>query len=252
MLVALTIAGDGSLTRSALGANCGDNEQLFIRAENASGNPMYRLGTLSRIYPFNRNLDTDCPHSGGANGAYTLSTAHLSSGNGNCAQVEIGHQLLWKGSDVSSQDLSKKIFYVFTEQQTTCTGISDFWHQSAANIETNNDDIWRVSGVEQPGGGAQWHLSVNFVLGQGYVELAVYDTAWNSGIPNGETERFGEGTGLRDSQWNLQFKKTDGTWINWPHLGCSSHPNHFTSSPWRWDDTSTSSYEVAQSGGVWC
>jgi hypothetical protein len=119
-------------------------------------------------------------------------------------------------------------------------------------LQPDTDDIWRISGVSQPNGTVTWILAVNFVIGAGYVNVNSYNTSWTLGVPMGETERFGTGTGMADDHHNLQFKNTDGTWQNWQDVKCVQHVDNLPDANWQWKKQTANSYTIQLSGGVFC
>jgi hypothetical protein len=164
-------------------------------------------------------------------------------------QIEIGWLEVWHDADTSSQAQPKKDWYVFTEKLVdfNCT---HYTTQLAPNLDPNNDDIWRISGVPGGGGTTNWHLAVNFAIGQGYVDVEIFNTNWDTGVPIGEVERFGGGTGMSDEHSNLQWKSSGGTWSDWQGNQCWQHFD-LTAGEWDYDRSSIASFDVLhQSAGA--
>jgi hypothetical protein len=237
-----------------------DREQYFVRAATNSGGTPTRQGTLSWILMANRDLDTGCsasvpPGQGcthGFTGAATLSTAHTNPGlvstTDQGKQVEIGWLEVWHDADTSSQAQSRKDWYIFTEKEVdfNCTQWST---QLAPNLDPNTQDIWKISAVNGSSGTTDWHLSVNFIIQQGYVDIETYNTDWNAGVPLGETERFGGGTGMSDDQTNLQWKTSTGTWVDWQDNKCWQHVD-MTAGEWDYVRASGHAFDIEhQSAG---
>jgi hypothetical protein len=253
VLLALTVAG---ATPALAECEQTDIEQLFVNAENRAGEAPLRVGTLARILLRNRDLDQDCP---GARqpgdacddafyGAVTVSTAHMRPGIVDLEDrgkwIEIGWAEVWHSNDTSSQDESLKDWYVFAEKGVdfACT---QFTSQLAPNLDPGTDDIWRISGD----GAGTWTLSVNFAIGQGYVDFETYHTNWGKGVPLAETERFGNGTGMADHQYNLQWKTATG-WNSWVTNDCYLHVDN-TGGQWDYDFLSDTAFDIDHAG-VFC
>lgn len=236
-------------------SNCGDVEQFFVDAAPSSGSTSYlfRHGDIVRIAAVNNDLDRNCPATPTpTSGAGIVKTAHLSPRLG-CRQLEIGLSLNW-GPSPQSQDVGEKRWWLFEEKiGFTCGDLLDKTETPTLRVEVGTDDILRISGVAQPDGTTDWHLSVNYVTGDGYAEAKVYNTAWDTAIPQAEVERFGTDTGMSSTFSNLNLKKAGGTWVLWPDQTCETHSvDSGITTPWDYDRISATSFDIDHSGSTPC
>ncbi len=242
----------------ALAAPCGqsNNDQFFVEATSANGNlvSLFRHGVRVNSTAHDNNLDGGCPPDGGpTTGATVVKTAHLDANVG-CKQLEIGTQLFWRAC-CTDQSISNKQWYIFTEQiGQLCGTVLDHTFQATNNITVGNDTELKISGVDQPNGTTDWHLFVNFLIGQGDVEMSSspLNTSWNTAIPEGEDERFGSATGMVASFNTLELKKNDGTWVSWPGQSCVTHTDNLPGTQYLYNRTSTTSFDISQTTGVFC
>jgi hypothetical protein len=239
---------------------CNKKEQFFIRGLHDDGSTALRKGTWSTILMRNRDLDPDCPGPGTPNSggiplgtAFTVSTAHVRPGVSTFSDagkwVEIGWLEVWEGLDTSSQAQGKKQWYVFASKAVDYES-TDFTPQLAPNLEPGNEDMWRIQTTNDDSG---WKLSVNFILGLGWVEFKTYTTNWSRGVPLAEAERKGTGTGLADEQRLLQWKRPgDDQWVNWEKQDCYQHIDNLSDPFWLWDKIAAAHFKIVQQGGVFC
>ena len=231
-------------------------EQIYVKAQNNGSDPL-RIGTRSRILMRNRDLDQTCPPTGvprddgGWTGAATLSTAHIRPGlvtsSDRSKFVEIGWVEVWRDSDTSSQAPSRKRWYVFSEKQANWN-VTDVTLQHAPNLEPGNEDLWRIRLRDN---GSGWKLSVNFIIGQGWVLFKEYNTNWDRGVPIAETERFTGGTGMADTQDVLLWQRPgDGQWVVWKDNRCWKHEDNIPGQ-WSYDHQGPNSYGINHSG-IFC
>ncbi len=171
----------------------------------------------------------------------SLSTAHIqedfTQGNPSNTWVEIGWVEHWTSPTVHT-------WSVFTEKGVDGQ-ITHCLKQPAPNLDVGTYDFWRISGVTRVDGQTDWTLSVNFIIGQDYVNVRTYTTLWDTGVALGETERRGAGSGMADTQVNLLYKNTSGIWNTWPGVDCvlDRGPGR-----WEWKKLTNNSYEVIQAG----
>lgn len=161
--------------------------------------------------------------------------------------MEIGWLEVWEGNDTSSQAQGKKDWYVFSQKIVDFNATDSTW-QLAFNLEVGNEDLWRIRLRDDESG---WKLSVNFIIGQGWVLFKEYNTNWNRAVPMAETERFGDGTGMADTQDDLLWQRPgDGLWVDWADNRCFTHTDNLAGG-WEYDRTGPNSFGINHSG-IFC
>lgn len=209
---------------SARAAPCNEQiEQFFIK--NTVG---YTHGTKNQILLKNRFLDQDC------SGPVALSTAFIGKDDSRATWIEIGW---WE--EVCPAPGSH-CWAVFVEKGVNGE-ITHIEKIVAPNLQPGTYDQWRVANrPKNPNGTTDWHLEVNFLIGQGWVDVRTYTTNWHTGIAYGETEAKGNDTGLREDQRNLQHKSAPGTWVNWSGQSCRKG----TSPDFKYKERSNTFFEI--------
>jgi hypothetical protein len=186
------------LIMEASAVECQDHiEQFFV--ENLTDR-QYINGTTGKISLEPRPLDQDCT------GPLALSTAHINRAmNGYIENylVEVG----WRKRPATPN------FVIFAEK---CAGaMCDVELVSAPDLQVNTFDLWRVVNNPASGGTTKWELKADLLEGRGWGDVKSYTTDYHHGEAYGETEAFGNDTGLHDLQRALQHKNNDGNWVDW-------------------------------------
>jgi hypothetical protein len=196
----------------------------------------------------------DCPAvPDWTDGSSVVKTAHLSPRIG-CRQLEIGTALHWADGTPSSQNIDEKRWFIFTEKiGFACGELLDKTEIWTLRIEVGTDDILRISGVERANGTTDWHLAVNYLTGDGYVDARdPYNTSWGSAIPHAEVERWGQAA-MSAVVTNLNLKKSDGSWVLWPDQTCEQHyVDPAFGAAWDYDRNSATSFDIDSDGATPC
>lgn len=254
--VLLTIAPTLVIGGEARAACNNGNEQFFISARTTSGGEALRYGVYAKAMAYNNDLDLECYHDPDALFVHTVRMASLTA----CRQVEAGLYVTWglQGTWDGDQSASKKDWYVFTEKQTACNGPDNadlYLSLTYKVIEVGTDDRFKISSELLGDGQTRWRLYADFLNGRGWFELdgSPFVTNYNSAIPMGESERFGENTRQRAFLHDLAFAGQDGTFYSWADNGCHSHWQSGLQPPhWEYDRAGADGFRINQSGSSIC
>lgn len=177
----------------------------------------------------------------------TLSTAHINMNSGGTIDTDDFIEIGWRKYHLSDDTT---YFRIFTEKCSPTGGctVNEFTMPST-NIVGNYDEWKIVNELRTFDGRWSWSLEVDFFDGQGFRDYGQMLTSWENGAAYGETEAFGDGSGMHDDQRSLKHKNDSGSWVDWRGQTCD--PN-FNDGGYKYNKTSTTSYLIEEGSNSAC
>lgn len=156
-----------------------------------------------------RTLDAECE-------AAYFSTAHIARGLPGSGfedhQVESGWQK-YRASDGTvhlCEFQEKQVDADFLSFDADCDGATNLSYGSNSRF-----------GVFNEPGTSKWTLSVNFLDGNGWHDRHTWQTTYDRGFAEGETEKKGNETVMWNTHTNLEFFSVSaGDWHDYPGVNC--------------------------------
>jgi hypothetical protein len=120
----------------------------------------------------------------------------------------------------------------------------------ASTAEVGTFDKWRIKNMPTGSNGTtEWRLYVDYLDGVGYRFVENYFTDYHHGSAFGETEAFGDNTGMTDEQRELQHFNNNDQWVNWNGQRCN--PN-LRKGGYKYVENSNTSYDIIDGSNNAC
>lgn len=219
--------------------DCQQRGQFFIKNTTDKS---YVNGTTNKIFLRDRVLAPNCVN------PLTLSTAHLNRNQNGTIESDFFVEIGWRERE-KRDGSGDKVWVAFVEkcslQQCVVDEIS-----MASTAQVGTFDLWRIENRPKAADGTtEWRLYVNYLDGFGYRYVENYFTDYHHGAAYGETEAFGDNTGMTDEQRALEHLNNSGAWVDWNGQRCA--PN-FAKGGYKYVQNSNISYDIIDGGNNAC
>jgi hypothetical protein len=215
-IAAVELAG----SMPAFADNCTKEQTIFVQANNSGA-----YGTQGKIYVRDRQLDSNCAENPGAWSMINFFSPDQSD------QVETGYR-----------EYAGHVFDDVTCYQLGNTE-SCYLNKSVTITPTHT---YNFQIENHPVGSTDILVWIN--AGSGWVETSSTSSSpFHTGLPMGETGRYGDGTGMLDHHSALEYKgSSDSAWFGWS--GQFLNYDNVDNNAAYWHEMSNTEYEICNTG----